>query len=94
MELERLDSLVASESQALGFATFMTGIFVSTGTGWLSTPTPSSKETAVYLTAMGSSLIMSAWFWITWARARRERPRLLASVRARSTVANDHRSGG
>jgi hypothetical protein len=84
MELEQLDYLVASESQALGFATFTTGVFVSTGIGWLSTATLSDKAMAIYLAVMGSSFLLAGWFWLNWIRARRDRPRLLATVKARS----------
>lgn len=84
MELERLDSLVATESQALAFTMFTAGIFISTGIGWLAANNLSPTATAIYLAAMGSAGLLTVWFGISWARAKKERPKLLATVRGRS----------
>ena len=86
MELKQLDSIVASENQALGFTTFVVGVFVSTVIGWCSLETEgrSPTTTAVYFATMGVSLILTFWFGLTWYRARKDRPRLLETIRSRS----------
>lgn len=86
MELERLDSLVASENQAVAFTTFMGGILIATFLGWLAAEKLSAVATAIYVAVMGFSFVLTLWFGATWLRAKRERPKLLASVRERSRV--------
>lgn len=90
MELERLDSLVATESQALAFTMFTLGILISTGVGWLAAENLSPSAKAIYLATMGCSTLLTMWFGSSWRRARRERPKLLATVRERSRIGEGH----
>jgi hypothetical protein len=86
MELERLDSLVAAENQALAFTTFTGGICVATFLGWLAASSLSPTAKAIYAAAIGCSFVASCWFGTTWHRARRERPKLLMVIKARATA--------
>jgi hypothetical protein len=86
MELEQLDSIVATESRKLAFATFSAGILVSAVLSWCAAD--SSKMTtmaigfhwAVMISA-GLFMLSSGWDWLS---ARRSRPRLLRTIRERS----------
>ena len=84
MELERLDDLVATENTKLAATTFVAGVFVAALLGWLAAEKLTPTASAVHIAIIIATGILMPYFAIDWIRARRERPRLLATIRGRS----------
>lgn len=82
-ELDGLDSSMGEEGQALGFFTAAAGACVSLVGSWIGASSPSPVAVAIYAACTSVAAVTSLWFGITWRRKRKQRRRLVDTLRAR-----------
>ncbi len=81
-DLEALDAIVSRENQSLGFMTAMGGLAIPTIVSAMVADALTPRALAVYASVGGLAVLATLWFLITWLRVRKERPKLLAKIRA------------
>lgn len=80
-DLETLDAIVSGENQALAFLTGSAGLAIPMLVSAAVTDNLTPTALAWYLCVGGVTTVGAIWFFVSWIRARKQRPRLLAKMR-------------
>lgn len=80
-DIRTLDSVIAEESQALGFFTFVLGVFVSLVTTMVTSPPSGPVGKATVVALLVTSGLFSLWFGLKYRIASKKRPEILQLIR-------------